>query len=426
MHAFFCHPLPSPGSRFELPPGEAEHLFRVFRAAPGAEVALLDGEGGRGYAKILPDKTLEMERTETLPPPEKELHLYTALPRRNQQDELFKQCVSLGVTAIHPVRCERSVALSEPTPRREALLREACKQSGNPFLPVFTEETSLGEALRDAQNRSLALAYGSIRGDDGHFNRNARGAAWFVGPEGGFSPDEIAALRGAGACGINLGPYVLRLETAAITGIAVLRKLLVIALLALFLAGCGERDVGATPLMVKGNRCRDAGDAPLAEKYYLRASHKYPDAPEPLLALAALYDEELNRPLEALYFYRQYLERLPADHPDRVVIGRGCERLSGIVAGEAAKDTDAERFRKEIVLLRRIVFRQQETIRALRTKLEAEAPARADAKYTVRPGDTLAGIAAKTGVPLEALRRANRLDRNSMLRVGDVLILPGK
>ncbi|MCQ2378173.1 MAG: RsmE family RNA methyltransferase [Victivallaceae bacterium] len=428
IHTLFLSELPAENRRFTLPEEEAAHLFRVFRAAVGDEVEILDGTGRRGYARVLKDKVLEMTRVEIAPPPGKEFHLYCALPRRNKQDDLFRQAAESGVTMIHPVHFSRSVERNEATPRWEMLLREACKQSKNPFLPELGASLSLDEALDDAARRSLAVCFGSVEKVPCPVLPDARGGAWFVGPEGGFTGEEVERMRSRGGIGINLGPYVMRLETAAVAGIAVLRKLLCLALMLVFFAGCGRQDVSRKALMVKGKHYRDTGDAELAEKFFRRAIHKYPDAPEPLLAMASLCDEELDRPIAALYFYEEYLDAVPGDHPDREMIVRCRDRIRASLE-KSADPEEVRKLKAEIVSLRRIVIRQRSEIYGLREAAEKQAAENAAARermatHTVRSGDTLSQIAARHGISVDALLRENRLAPDAVLHVGDVLVLP--
>lgn len=436
VHTVFLSPMPETGAEFELPREEAEHLFKVFRVSAGDAVEVLDGAGHRGRAVVVAQKRLKMERVEFLPLPAREIHLYCALPRRNKQDDLLKQSTELGVTAIHPVRCQRSVAQSEPTPRWEVLVREACKQSKNPYLPQLAEPQDFADALHDAAQRRLALVYGSIVPAANPAFSDGRGIAYFVGPEGGFSPEEISLLERSGAVGINLGPYVLRLETAAVAGIAVLRKLLMLLLMLFLLSGC-EKDVTQSGYMTKGRDYCNKGDFPLAEKFFRYAALKYPAAPEPAFALAALYEESLKEPFGAVYFYRQGLKYLPQDHVDRPVYEAACRRLETEIAAtssataEPALLADLEKCRKENAQMRQLVQRQQWTVSALRRELDAaKQPAKkvpAEAKtYTVRPGDTLSAIARRCHVSQAELRRVNQLSETSVLQIGDVLILPEK
>ncbi len=224
MHTFFCGELTAPGELVELEQREEEHLFRTLRAVPGDEVGLLDGQGGYGTALIESGGRLRMISLERVPEPAIKLLLYTAAPRRAKLDVLFKQCAELGVWEIHLLLCERSVAVPEGSSRWEPLLREGCKQSRNPFLPKVAPAMELRSVLAEFKGVGY---FGSVRSSSSVRERfpTAVNLGWFVGPEGGFTDTEEKAMLGVGIQALNLGPYVLRMETAAVCGLAVLRRM---------------------------------------------------------------------------------------------------------------------------------------------------------------------------------------------------------
>ena len=223
MHSFWMDDLPEPDAVFRLPPEEELHLFRILRARPGETVRLLNGRGAVAEAEVLAGRELRLRTSRTMPRPRPELVLACAAPRRQKLDTLLKQAVELGAAAIHLVHCDRSVAKPEGAPRWPALLREACKQSGNAYLPGIAVHDSLDAAL-DALG-GARLFFGAVTPPDAPFPPvPADGKIVFLaGPEGGFTPEEEARMTARGAVGISLGPWILRLETAAVAGLAVLR-----------------------------------------------------------------------------------------------------------------------------------------------------------------------------------------------------------
>ena len=231
MHAFRFDDLASaePGSFFCLDAREEAHLFRILRARPGETVAVMDGHGTLGTAVVEPDHQLRLESKRIVPPPARRLHLYFAPPKKQKLDILLKQAVELGVHALVPVLCERSVVQpgeNSVAGRWMDLLFEACKQSGNPFLPVVTNPMPFAEALAHARETCGVLVVGSNR--TGVFPElgTARDAAFFVGPEGGFTDAEMEAISAAGAVPLRIGDWTLRVETAAAAGLGVLNVLM--------------------------------------------------------------------------------------------------------------------------------------------------------------------------------------------------------
>jgi len=423
MRTLFVDNLPSVGGEVALERREAEHLFRVLRAAPGERVRLLDGRGGRAVAEVLPDRVLRVALREEVPVPEPRLHLFFAQPRRNRLDALLPACAELGVWELHPVHCARSVAEGEPNDRWRLQLIEGCKQSGNPYLPRVAAPEPLLTAVGSAASSGVTLFFGSVAAAAPAAPGAGGDIGWIVGPEGGFTADEESALRELGARPLNLGPWVLRLETAAVCGLAVLRHLTWVLLLTgvLLAGGCSDRDAAKHPLTRKGDYYRAGGDAVLAAKFYRRAAEKFPDDAGLRLKLATLYDESLNDPLAAAWHYSEYLRLAPDSAESGTVAAYRQAALERLAAPELAAEARAlrEENRKlgaALAATRRRLFRLEHRA--------AETPPVPVEKYTVRSGDTPVLIARRKGISLESLLLANRLTVSSRLRVGQELVIP--
>ncbi|MGE4564759.1 MAG: 16S rRNA (uracil(1498)-N(3))-methyltransferase [Victivallaceae bacterium] len=226
MHGFFVNSAFEAGAEIELERGERDHLFKTLRAREGDRIALYDGKGLRGTAVVGPDRQIRVEDVEFVSPEELRLILCCAAPRRAKLDVLLKQAVEIGVAEIRLIHCERSVAQPEGSDRWQTLLQEGCKQSRNPHLPAIYPARPLGEVLAILKNEGASLYYGAVSGADSQPAIPPRGpVAWLVGPEGGFSESEEELIRSAGGRGLSLGPWILRLETAALCGICALRLL---------------------------------------------------------------------------------------------------------------------------------------------------------------------------------------------------------
>ena len=231
MHAFRFDDLASaePGSFFCLDSREEAHLFRILRARPGETVAVMDGHGTTGTAVVGQDHRLCLESRQSVPPPARRLHLYFAPPKKQKLDVLLKQAVELGVYELVPILCERSVV--QPDEKSVAgrwmdLLFEACKQSGNPFLPAVANPMPFDAALAHARGTCGMLVVGSNRTGAALELGTTADVAFFVGPEGGFTDEETDAMFAAGALPLRIGGWTLRVETAAIAGLGVLNVLM--------------------------------------------------------------------------------------------------------------------------------------------------------------------------------------------------------
>lgn len=210
---------------------EAHHLVNVRRGRPGQEVVLFDGTGREFTAEIVDcgrrEARLRVMSSRTVSrEPSAEVVLGVALPKGERQRWLVEKAVELGVAALVPLVTEHGV--SQPTESALARLRraviEASKQCGRTRLMEIQEP--LG--CRDYFGRSSA-AEGDFwicahPGGDGRLGRSAAAAATArlaVGPEGGFSDEEIRIAREAGWTIAGLGPRILRVETAAVALAAV-------------------------------------------------------------------------------------------------------------------------------------------------------------------------------------------------------------
>ncbi|MBO5958742.1 MAG: 16S rRNA (uracil(1498)-N(3))-methyltransferase [Lentisphaeria bacterium] len=209
------------GDTIDLDRTESSHLFKILRARPGETVGLLDGYGTVGEAVVTTDKRLTVQDLKTVDYPARKLHLYLAPPRRQKMDQILKEATELGVYRIVPILCEYAVAIpdKDSASRQTDLLFEACKQSGNAFLPVLAEPMKFEDAVRDAVSTCGLNVFGSPY-ESAMPDSMPKQIGFFVGPEGGFSAREEDAMRAAGFHAMRIGPWILRVETAAVAGIA--------------------------------------------------------------------------------------------------------------------------------------------------------------------------------------------------------------
>ena len=442
MRSIFHTHIGVPGELFTPEPREAEHLFRVFRARPGEKVLVMDGQGGRGEAEVVDKKQLRF--LERLPEirQEIELDLYCAIPKKAKLDSLLPQLPGLGVRSLHPLLLEHSVATGENTARWELLLREGCKQSGNPRLPLLYPPVSLDEALEEVRRSGAALYYGSVTPADPGKEAPGPLRAWFVGPEGGFTALEEEKILAAGGRPLKLGSWIMRLESAAVV------LPLLLAVLMVLCAGCGKSsDINRHPLMLRAEQCRLEGEPVLAMRFYKRLLRQRPESLRLRLKIATLCDEVLNDPVGALYHYNTYLEMAP-DSPDAPTV----EGYRLMVRAKLLRELKRESLPKPPAdsydeQLTRIKSLESENSRlknslsdtqkrlndmhryalSLKNYYERTAVVRKQERlYTVRSGDTLSGIASAHDVPLRSLMNANGLSSSSLLRAGQVLKIPAE
>ncbi len=203
---------------------ESRHAASSRRLAVGDEVVLFDGQGSeaRGPIESIDRRSVRVEIASVESRDADaavRLTLAVSFPKGPRQDVLIEKCTELGVAAIWPMRCQRSIA--EPSPHRIGKLRrtviEACTQSQRAWLCELREPVSFAEVLGAVGRFEAAVIA------DGNADRSTAGGPTshrnvlaLVGPEGGFTTGALEAAREAGCGGRRLGPTILRTETAAI------------------------------------------------------------------------------------------------------------------------------------------------------------------------------------------------------------------
>lgn len=233
---FFC---PSPlqaDSRIELPESLAHHAIRVLRLPAGTAVTLFDGRGGQypavldiqgrtALANVGPHEAIECELRGRLT-------LIQGIASGDKMDWIVEKAVELGVSELIPVAAERSV-LRLTGPRLEkrlahwrAIVQAASEQCGRNRLMQVREPAPLRDSLDHLSGISL---FCHPEGDI-DFPQALAGVGeclnLLVGPEGGWSPDELSLARSRGLQGVRFGSRVLRTETAGLAMVAAAGALL--------------------------------------------------------------------------------------------------------------------------------------------------------------------------------------------------------
>lgn len=216
---------PIDGSTVRLEGPEAHHLAHVMRVKPGQQVVVFDGSGREFDALVtkVARVSIELEVVDARQVDRElrqELTLGVALPKGDRQRWLVEKAVELGVSRLTPLVVARGVA--PPAERSLDRLRraviEASKQCGRNRLMAIEEprrwETYLTEAPSTA-HRLIAHPSGTPFTPP---PPDQPIAAWHVavGPEGGFTDDEVSLAARHGWQSVSLGPRILRIETAAL------------------------------------------------------------------------------------------------------------------------------------------------------------------------------------------------------------------
>lgn len=215
------------GATIALDDEEAHHL-EVRRSGGRTPAHALDGAGGLGMGHLVHhgrEWLVEIEVAVIEPRPA-DLVLAVGAGDRDRFLTIAEKAAELGVTRLVPLETARTRSVA--TRVREATVgkaerraREGCKQSGNAWAPAVAMPATL-EALRDTTPPGLRWFLADARGIDLPAIGAQEPVGWLVGPEGGFTDEEIAdAGRLLDAVPIRLGRHVLRYETAAIAAAVV-------------------------------------------------------------------------------------------------------------------------------------------------------------------------------------------------------------
>jgi 16S rRNA (uracil1498-N3)-methyltransferase len=212
------------GASVELDRDQANYLGNVMRLGAGAELLVFDGSSGEWLARIAEAgrkrMILEVENRTREAEAVPDLWLAFAPVRRAQTDWLVEKATELGAARLIPVITQRTIVERVKVERLLAIAIEAAEQCGRTTLPEIAEPVALSEFLEQQGERTIYFA--DETGGEPAASAFAPGPATILtGPEGGFTDDERALVRGApGSVAISLGPRILRAETAALAAVA--------------------------------------------------------------------------------------------------------------------------------------------------------------------------------------------------------------
>ncbi len=220
------------GREVPATPGQAHYLGSVMRRGPGDAVLLFNGRDGEWEGRIA---AIRKDRCSLVPERQKrpqaavaDTRLLVAALKREAMEWVVEKATELGIGLIQPVLTRRSVADRVNTARLAAIAQEAAEQCERLSLPRIEAARPLPAVLEAWDG--IPLLVGAERRESPSLGRIAQGIrapwAWLVGPEGGFERVELDDLsRRAFVSTASLGPRILRAETAAVAGLALLQAL---------------------------------------------------------------------------------------------------------------------------------------------------------------------------------------------------------
>ncbi|HEY6205790.1 MAG TPA: 16S rRNA (uracil(1498)-N(3))-methyltransferase [Chthoniobacterales bacterium] len=243
MHRFYLPPENwNPGALI-LTGSEAHHARDVIRLKRGDKAVLFDGRGREITGEIVDVRRGEIDlrklnENET-PPLRCHVALAQAIPKGKNMELIVQKAVELGAAEIFPLISARTIVdLDEKEARRkqvkwQTVAIEAAKQCGQNWLPQVHVPRALADFFSDFSMRLDLRLIGSLQPGALHLkkvladfsaehDRIPQSVLMLVGPEGDFTPAELALARSHGCRPITLGPIVLRVETAALYCLSVL------------------------------------------------------------------------------------------------------------------------------------------------------------------------------------------------------------
>lgn len=217
---------------------EAHHAIKVLRVKTQQTVELFNGTGAicRAHISEINNKSLTVVKTaewteeKTLP----EIHLYQSIPKGKNMDLIIQKAVELGVSSIHPMITDHTIAISDNFQKKrekwQRIALEACKQCKQSYLPKVALPLPIS-ALLEAPLPGAAL-FGALTEDAKPMSTALQilstptaptSLTIATGPEGDFTPQEVSLLCQKGFQPVTLGKLTLRVETATLYMLSAIR-----------------------------------------------------------------------------------------------------------------------------------------------------------------------------------------------------------
>ncbi|KAA0206372.1 16S rRNA (uracil(1498)-N(3))-methyltransferase [Candidatus Uhrbacteria bacterium] len=215
----FIGPYDLRATEIVLEDDAARQMTAVLKLRTGERVLLCDGQGREAEYELLNIAKGEVglarmgEARRVVAEPSRFVTLYAAILKRESFEWAVQKATECGASEIVPLVTDRTIKKDVRLERLYEIAREAAEQSGRGVVPAIMEPMKFEEAMQSAKGEQVFFdAEGSEL--DSRLRGNDKRASLFVGPEGGWTPEESEIAKRAGATIASLGPRVLRGETA--------------------------------------------------------------------------------------------------------------------------------------------------------------------------------------------------------------------
>ncbi|KTD18695.1 16S rRNA methyltransferase [Legionella lansingensis] len=222
------------GQKLELAPAQGQHVGVVLRMQPGEKITLFCGDNREFEAlidSVHKKKVIVSVLSERLVNREspKHIHLAQAVSKGERMEFVVQKAVELGVSSITPLITERSVIkldeerMEKKLAQWQAIAVAACEQSGRNQLPRIEAIRSLHDYLQQNASAVKFVLHPGTMKTWRDYSFDDMNVVLLIGPEGGFSEQEIKYILSYDFRPLSLGPRILRTETAAIAALSVLQ-----------------------------------------------------------------------------------------------------------------------------------------------------------------------------------------------------------
>jgi 16S rRNA (uracil1498-N3)-methyltransferase len=220
------HPQQLQANQLLLTPQQQHYLLRVLRLRDGDKFIVMDGMGKWWLARLQGEQGEVLEPLEVKTELPVAITLMMALPKGNGFDEIVRCCTELGVTCIAPILSDRTLLnpSHQKLERWQRIASEAAEQSERAVVPTILQPVAFNTAIKEttATHRYICEA----RGDYPHLqqviNKTANEIIIAIGPEGGWTNQELEIAIASGFQPISLGRRILRAVTAPIVAISLI------------------------------------------------------------------------------------------------------------------------------------------------------------------------------------------------------------
>ncbi|MEC8956997.1 MAG: 16S rRNA (uracil(1498)-N(3))-methyltransferase [Nitrospinota bacterium] len=237
MHRFFLEKKNISNDTIVIQGSDATHIRNVLRLHAGEEIEVFVGQGLLYLVRLeevrsrsVKGKIVSSEKVDTESP--LKIHLGQSLIKGNKFDVVLRKSVELGVQTITPLMTDRTILKGDndkKIPRWKKIVEESSKQCGISGIPQISKTVSKLDAYcRQAKSSNLKLMFWEMEKERGLKDikpiNSPRSVHILIGPEGGFTLEEVETARSYGFQTLGLGPRIFRAETAPLVVLSLLQS----------------------------------------------------------------------------------------------------------------------------------------------------------------------------------------------------------